>query len=95
MGASIGDTPLYFASMGASKVYAFEVDKSRFEIAEENIRLNGKDKIIQMINDEANSKNISEIISKNHLSNIFLKLDCEGCEYEIIPNISEVMYMNK
>jgi hypothetical protein len=92
VGASIGDTSLYFASMGASKVYAFEADKSRYEVAEENIHLNGKDKIIKIMNDEANSENISELIENNHLSNIFLKLDCEGCEYEILPNISKATY---
>jgi hypothetical protein len=78
--------------MDASKVYAFDADKSWFAIAEENIHLKGEDKIILMMSEEANSKNLSETICKNLLSNIFLKLDCEGCEYEIIPSITEAAY---
>jgi hypothetical protein len=92
VGASVGDTALYFASLGASRVYAFEVCESRYKIAQENILLNGMDKIINIINEEANSKSISNIVEYNHLSHVLLKLDCEGCELQVIPNIPDNIY---
>lgn len=47
MGASVGDTPLYFASKGAT-VYAVEMTKTNFESMKKNIELNPhlSDKII-------------------------------------------------
>ena len=39
VGPEYGDTPLYFASMGA-KVYAFEAQKSHYEGMLENLSLN-------------------------------------------------------
>lgn len=47
VGASIGDTPLYYASMGA-KVYAFEMTKDNYDGMLRNIKLNPQhaDKII-------------------------------------------------
>ena len=47
VGASMGDTPLYYASMGA-RVYAFEIEKASFDDMIETIKLNPDlaDKII-------------------------------------------------
>ena len=78
--------------MGASQVYAFEVDKTRFEIARENVHINKLNKVIHLFNAEVTGKSISAFINENHLWNIFLKLDCEGCEYEVISDLPEEVY---
>lgn len=50
IGASFGDTAIYFALHGAKKVYAFEPLPSVYKLAEENIRLNNLQDKCQVIN---------------------------------------------
>jgi Ribosomal protein L11 methyltransferase (PrmA) len=40
VGASIGDSSLYFVKLGASEVHGFELDSERYAIAVENIQIN-------------------------------------------------------
>jgi hypothetical protein len=92
IGASIGDSSLYFARLGASKVYSYEVDVRRYNIAVENIRINKMTDVIEIYNEEGNSKNISSLIQENKLSKVFLKLDCEGCENEVILRLTDATF---
>jgi tRNA G37 N-methylase Trm5 len=92
IGASIGDTPLYFTSKGAKQVYAFEMDNLRYSIATENIRLNGMEDLINISNVPANSEIVANTILANNLTHVFIKLDCEGCEYEIIKNLPDNIF---
>jgi FkbM family methyltransferase len=50
IGASFGDTAIYFALHGAKKVYAFEPLPSVYKLAKENIRLNNLQDKCQVIN---------------------------------------------
>lgn len=50
IGASFGDTAVYFALNGAEKVYAFEPLPSVYKLAEENIKLNNLQDKCQVIN---------------------------------------------
>lgn len=50
IGASFGDTAIYFALKGAKKVYAFEPLPSAYKLAEENIRLNNLQDKCEIIN---------------------------------------------
>lgn len=50
IGASFGDTAIYFALHGAKKVYAFEPLPSVYKLAEENIKLNNLQERCQVIN---------------------------------------------
>lgn len=50
IGASFGDTAIYFAIKGAEKIYAFEPLPSAYKLAEENIRLNNFQNKCQIIN---------------------------------------------
>ena len=88
IGASIGDTSLFFNSLGA-EVYAFEPDKHRFRIALENVTNNGANENIHVMNQYANSKLIFDLIATKSLKNIFMKIDCEGCELEIINDLPD------
>jgi predicted RNA methylase len=92
IGASIGDTPLYFISKGAKHVYGFEMDALRYSIATQNIRLNNMENSINLLNVPANSEIIANTIVANNLNNLFIKLDCEGCEYEIIKNLPDNIF---
>jgi hypothetical protein len=92
VGASIGDSSLYFATLGSSCIYALESDPSIFQIALENIRMNNMLNAIHLYNVSVTSHYLASLILEKKMSNIFLKLDCEGCEYEIISRLSSKIY---
>lgn len=89
VGASIGDSSLYFSSLGATKVYGFELDKERFTIGAKNVKINNLGDKIQLFNEGATAKSLEELILKNNYRNVFVKMDCEGCEYKVIREISQ------
>lgn len=89
IGASIGDSSLYFSKLGAEMVYAYEMDSERYNLARQNIKMNKLDERIKIFNIAANSELLDSIILQNNLSNVFLKLDCEGCEYQIFSEIDK------
>jgi hypothetical protein len=92
IGSSIADSALYFASLGAKKVYSFEVDSTRLELAKENVQLNGMSAVIETFDRKATSKEISSLIERTSLYDVFMKIDCEGCEYELIENLSDTIF---
>jgi hypothetical protein len=94
IGASIGDTPLFFVSRGASKVYGFEPNIERYELALQNINLNNMTDKIQIFNTQATSKLLENLIFQFSLRNVFLKIDCEGCEYDMIGHTDDVVFQN-
>jgi FkbM family methyltransferase len=113
IGANIGDTPIYFAVRGASRVIALEPYPKNYELAKKNIEANSfSDKIVihlagcaaecgfitidpnesgifsHLIKSEHGIRvpllTLENIINENTISEAVLKMDCEGCEYEII-----------
>lgn len=118
IGASIGDTAIYFALRGAKKVIAIEPFPKNFEIAKKNtIQNNLSDKISILLagagaeigtitidpNYESSMRSklksfdhgvaipiitLEKIIADNEISNAVLKIDCEGCEYDIMESAS-------
>jgi precorrin-6B methylase 2 len=81
IGASIGDTTLFFCKQGASHIYAFEKNIERSRIAKENILLNGLQDKVTLVEEAANANQINEMDPD------FIKIDCEGCEYELLPKL--------
>jgi ribosomal protein L11 methylase PrmA len=92
VGASIGDTALYYASNGASNVFGFEMDKERYDLCVKNIQLNSMSSRIKIMNESAYSNSIRELILEKDLHNVVVKLDCEGCEFEIIGNLTQDVF---
>jgi len=100
VGANIGDSSIYFARRGANNVIAVEPDKISFDYALKNITINGFSKIINMLWAGCGSRNISDsgehpefltlktLIEKYCSCPQILKVDCEGCEYDIILSAS-------
>ena len=119
IGANIGDTSVFFAHKGATKVIAIEPFHKNFELAKKNILSNKFGDVIQLVEAGCGSKNtnmsidpefesgieskiknfgkgktvpiitIKDIIDRYSIpKNSSLKIDCEGCEYDILENIS-------
>ncbi len=118
VGANIADTAIYFALRGAKRVIAFEPFPKIFDIAQRNVKANGlEDKVILVnagcgydgevrvkedveSNASAGLKDFGEgvkipmyslntIVSKfNVEKGSVLKVDCEGCEYDLFRNAS-------
>jgi FkbM family methyltransferase len=118
VGAFIGDSSIYFALRGASRVIAIEPHPEAYKVMVENIRLNGLEDVITPINAGLSSKpgviciknvdvegtfgtyhglsecdtavpaiTLADLIDKYDVSrDVVLKMDCEGCEYDVILN---------
>ena len=119
IGANIGDSSIFFALKGASKVIAFEPMPANYITLEQNIALNSLQNIIvPMRNGVSATKKIvhlpgkvlgttinastmetysgKEEIEFMDLSEVVLsirphvlKIDCEGCEFEIFRSVSQ------
>ena len=115
IGANIGDSAIYFALKGAKHVYALEPYPYSYKLAMRNIKLNGLQDKITLLNEGCSKKkgkimistgyenlggtdlkkfengnNISittlgELIKRFKITDeAILKIDCEGCEYEVL-----------
>lgn len=84
VGAAIGDTALFFKKCGAKAVYGYELDEARVRIAEKNIEMNRMSYSVVVYNKKATVEELHKLMATIN-DQIFLKLDCEGCEYDIIP----------
>jgi Methyltransferase FkbM domain len=100
IGANIGDSSIYFANRGAKNVIAVEPDKISYDYAAKNIAINGFSENIKLILAACGSEDI--FVSENEQQFLtlktlvkkycscpqILKIDCEGCEYDLILNAS-------
>jgi hypothetical protein len=85
VGASIGDFSIS-ASKKANKVYSVEMNKELIKTFKKNIEINHA-KGINIINKRLTSLNyLFDEYKISHCN--FLKIDCEGGEYEIFKNTS-------
>jgi hypothetical protein len=86
VGAAIGDSALFFKKCRARAVYGYELDEARVRIAEKNIEMNGMSDSVVVYNKKATIEELHQLMRTIN-DPIFLKLDCEGCEYDIIPKL--------
>jgi len=84
IGASIGDFTI-LASRKSYVVYAFEPDPNSFQYLQKNIVAN-KLVNVHAFNTYATSGTLEKLLTCKVDRIDFLKIDCEGCEYEIILN---------
>ena len=114
VGASIGDSPIYFAISGAKRVIALEPVPQTYELAKFNIAGNGFESKVKLLNvglapvtrkasvrftEQPNTKtslsqatdgievqlmSLKDVVNAYDLVDSVLKMDCEGCEYEVI-----------
>ncbi|HXQ91881.1 MAG TPA: hypothetical protein VN739_02665 [Nitrososphaerales archaeon] len=88
VGAGCGESAYFFLKNGASKVICIEPDKKAFEVLRENSKVNGWN--VELLNEYFSLAMIS-------YSYDFLKMDCEGCEDQLLnltiiekPSVIEV-----
>ena len=131
IGASNGDSSIWFALCGAKRVIALEPYPESYRLALDNVRMNGLDDKITVLNlalssvksktnFAVSSRNpnvnalaptehivkslhivldgsitietttVPELISYYSISRVdYLKLDCEGCEYDVLRNLPD------
>lgn len=98
VGASIGDSAIYFIRRGAKKVIAIEPSEQAYRLAGLNMEANSCSDKIELIragispntsiDDDSIMMNLSDIVEKycHNDDTSVLKMDCEGCEYDVIIN---------
>lgn len=74
IGASIGDSAIYFMLNGANHVFGYEINKERYKQGLYNIRLNGFSKDITLFNKEYDGNIRGDV----------MKVDIDGGEYELL-----------
>jgi FkbM family methyltransferase len=124
VGMSAGESSIFFAKHGAKLVIGLEPVVDSFELAKENIMLNGLEGVVKPINLALSSREgelslgfwprslyaisgptdhqvhpINLIAKATTIQSIyrnmgveridFIKMDCEGCEYDVLGSISE------
>ena len=96
IGASIADTPLYFAARGARHVYGYEISKVRQSEARTNLALNPElAKKITYINQGVNAQKLNALVSKIGICSI--KIDCDNpkLERDLIKGLQKGGKLNK
>ncbi|MDE1845869.1 MAG: FkbM family methyltransferase [Candidatus Micrarchaeota archaeon] len=93
IGASIGDTAIYFALNGARHVYAIEpANSDRLKWIRKNAEQNGVAGKITVVKGMYNKVSLADLIKKYKLgSNLVLKMDCEGGEYGLLKETGSTL----
>ena len=118
IGASVGDSALYFYIKGAKKIYCYEPTKPAFDFGMDNIVSNNLEESIELMNAGISNYTSSILVeSSGQLTgglqlkesthgrevelysfdtiveqvvgeDLVLKMDCEGCEYDIFASLT-------
>jgi hypothetical protein len=106
IGANIGDSSIYFALKGAKRVIGIEPDPQVYDFACKNIELNGFSDRIELIRGAMSNIDTNKDLNKPSLITLkgifekctiipsILKIDCEGCEYDVIMSSSCATLLN-
>jgi hypothetical protein len=88
VGCSYCDSAIYFLSCDAMHVYGYDSNIERYKLGLENIATNNLYNKITVYNELATADKINALMKENDLHDVFLKIDCEGCEYELIKGLN-------
>jgi len=86
IGAGVGDSVIYFTLRGARRVVALEPNVKYYCEMLENIKLNNVEDRVVALNRAADSQTLLELVGEHGIDSGVLKVDCEGCEYEVLLN---------
>jgi hypothetical protein len=99
IGANIADSSIYFASQGARKVFGVEPNYNLYRLARQNVVLSKFSSQVEIIWAACSSESLEgstppfvsldALIRKFNILPHILKMDCEGCEYDVILNCSD------
>ena len=91
VGAFVGDSSIYFVKRGATFVYAIEPNNSAYSELILNAEMNGVRDAIKPINMTVgrNGTSLAKLIEDYGIKTDILKMDCEGCEYDVVLNPTE------
>jgi hypothetical protein len=88
IGAAIGEFSIH-AAKTAGTVYAFEMADESVQRMQDNIRINNCSNI-NVIHQRVQS--LDQIFKNHNIEKCnFLKIDCEGCEYNIFENVTSAV----
>jgi len=82
IGASVGDFALLASRKSGTRVYAFEKDSGYYSYLRENMELNRRHSV-RVFQTAADRQTLGSIIEAGEEKIDFLKVDCEGCEYDL------------
>ena len=92
VGAGIGDSTVYFAKKGASHIFAFEPLNQEFSVAQKNVKAANVGQLVTLFHEslgtnsytnEGSIDTLEIVIERFHISRASIKIDCEGCEFEL------------
>lgn len=76
------------ASQTAKQVFSLEIDPNRIHLFQQNMSLNNTQNINLITSKMTSIDQIFSTVGITHCD--FLKIDCEGCEYELVLNTSPI-----
>lgn len=98
IGAGFGDFSILMAKKYPfAKIYAFEPDRRYFLLLKENLIFNKVNNVIIFKKPVQSLRQIFRSIQPNPISYVqcdFMKMDCEGCEFDII-NEKDLVYLKR
>lgn len=81
IGSAFGDFCTH-TSPQAKQIYAFDADKSVFDLMEKNLKLNSVKNVLPI---HQQVTNLNSLLKQHQIAHChFLKIDCEGCEYPVL-----------
>lgn len=83
VGASIGDFVLLASRNRTAVVYAYEPNLEVFQYMRKNVDANNRSGVF-LFNAGADEMTLQSITENGHREIDFLKVDCEGCEYNLL-----------